>query len=165
MSGSQLAGRSNGSSSSRRGKKTANQSSDKPKQPQRGLGVAQLEKIRLHSQIEEMRMQAYHAMHSSMRGGPPPSYLAYPSSQYGYPNNIMVYGNGRHGKITPKIWMNPSHVYPDRQHYGPPGVATRHFLNNMEDPGQELSNGWLDMAGSSSHNSGDSQDLDLELKL
>ncbi|KAG9137733.1 hypothetical protein Leryth_020742, partial [Lithospermum erythrorhizon] len=36
--------------SSRKGKKS---SSDKPpKQPQRGLGVAQLEKIRLHSQIE-----------------------------------------------------------------------------------------------------------------
>ena len=34
------------SSSSRKGKKSHN--SDKPKQPQRGLGVAQLEKIRLH---------------------------------------------------------------------------------------------------------------------
>lgn len=37
------------SSSSKKGKKG---SSDKPKQPQRGLGVAQLEKIRLHSQME-----------------------------------------------------------------------------------------------------------------
>lgn len=37
-----------GGSSSRKGKKN---SSDKPKQPQRGLGVAQLEKIRLHSQM------------------------------------------------------------------------------------------------------------------
>lgn len=36
-------------SSSRKGKK--NGGSDKPKQPQRGLGVAQLEKIRLHSQL------------------------------------------------------------------------------------------------------------------
>lgn len=39
---------SSSSSSSRKGKKS---SSDKPKQPQRGLGVAQLEKIRLHSEI------------------------------------------------------------------------------------------------------------------
>lgn len=39
---------SSSSSSSRKGKKN---SSDKPKQPQRGLGVAQLEKIRLHSQL------------------------------------------------------------------------------------------------------------------
>lgn len=38
-----------GGSSSRKGK---NNSSDKPnKQPQRGLGVAQLEKIRLHTQL------------------------------------------------------------------------------------------------------------------
>ena len=37
-----------GSSSSRKGKKS---NSDKPKQPQRGLGVAQLEKIRLHEQM------------------------------------------------------------------------------------------------------------------
>ncbi|KAL4295975.1 hypothetical protein GQ457_12G023020 [Hibiscus cannabinus] len=36
------------SSSSRKGKKGG---SDKPKQPQRGLGVAQLEKIRLHGQM------------------------------------------------------------------------------------------------------------------
>ncbi|XP_057966949.1 protein SPEAR3-like [Malania oleifera] len=40
---------SSSSSSSRKGKKGSN--SDKPKQPQRGLGVAQLEKIRLHSQM------------------------------------------------------------------------------------------------------------------
>lgn len=39
-----------GSSSSRKGKKSSS-SSDKPKQPQRGLGVAQLEKIRLHTQM------------------------------------------------------------------------------------------------------------------
>jgi hypothetical protein len=37
-----------GGSSSRKGKKN---NSDKPKQPQRGLGVAQLEKIRLHGQM------------------------------------------------------------------------------------------------------------------
>ncbi|KAK7251554.1 hypothetical protein RIF29_34850 [Crotalaria pallida] len=41
-------GGSSSSSSSRKGKKN---NSDKPKQPQRGLGVAQLEKIRLHGQM------------------------------------------------------------------------------------------------------------------
>ncbi|XP_022893395.1 protein SPEAR3-like isoform X2 [Olea europaea var. sylvestris] len=41
-------GNERGSSSSRKGKKS---NSEKPKQPQRGLGVAQLEKIRLHSQM------------------------------------------------------------------------------------------------------------------
>lgn len=40
--------RGSGGSSSRKSKKN---NSDKPKQPQRGLGVAQLEKIRLHSQM------------------------------------------------------------------------------------------------------------------
>ncbi|KAE9588178.1 hypothetical protein Lal_00002922 [Lupinus albus] len=40
---------SSSSSSSRKGKKKNIQ--DKPKQPQRGLGVAQLEKIRIHGQI------------------------------------------------------------------------------------------------------------------
>lgn len=39
---------SNSGGSSRKGKKS---NSDKPKQPQRGLGVAQLEKIRLHGQM------------------------------------------------------------------------------------------------------------------
>lgn len=36
-------------SGGRKGKKSSN--SDKPKQPQRGLGVAQLEKIRLQTQL------------------------------------------------------------------------------------------------------------------
>ncbi|KAL8120049.1 hypothetical protein AgCh_017252 [Apium graveolens] len=44
---------SSSSSSSRKGKKkkNGNNNSEKPKQPQRGLGVAQLEKIRLDSQM------------------------------------------------------------------------------------------------------------------
>lgn len=40
--------RPSGSSSSRKGKKN---NQYKPKQPQRGLGVAQLERIRLHGQM------------------------------------------------------------------------------------------------------------------
>ncbi|XP_047326179.1 protein SPEAR1-like [Impatiens glandulifera] len=43
--------RSSGSSSSSSRKSRKNNSSEKPKQPQRGLGVAQLEKIRLHGQM------------------------------------------------------------------------------------------------------------------
>lgn len=43
---------SSSSSSSRKGKKKKKgNNSEKPKQPQRGLGVAQLEKIRLDSQM------------------------------------------------------------------------------------------------------------------
>jgi len=55
---------SSSSSSSRKGKKN---NQDKPKQPQRGLGVAQLEKIRLHGQ---MACGAYH----------PPLHAPYPSN-------------------------------------------------------------------------------------
>lgn len=43
-------------SSSRKGKKN---NQDKPKQPQRGLGVAQLEKIRLHGQMA----YGFHPLH------------------------------------------------------------------------------------------------------
>ncbi|OEL28832.1 hypothetical protein BAE44_0010149 [Dichanthelium oligosanthes] len=41
------------SSGSRKGKRGGNSSSDKPRQPQRGLGVAQLEKIRIQSEMAE----------------------------------------------------------------------------------------------------------------
>ncbi|GKF72842.1 SPEAR3-like protein, partial [Tanacetum coccineum] len=61
-----------GSSSSRKGKKS---NPDKPKQPQRGLGVAQLEKIRLHNQLglhptnhhpqEDIRIQTAYSPSSS----------------------------------------------------------------------------------------------------
>ena len=53
------------SSSSRKGKKN---NQEKPKQPQRGLGVAQLEKIRLHGQMG--CGGAYH----------PPLHAPYPSN-------------------------------------------------------------------------------------
>lgn len=58
-------------SSSRKGKKN---NQDKPKQPQRGLGVAQLEKIRLHSQVAH----GYH--HPTPHG-------SYPSNF----NNVNLY--------------------------------------------------------------------------
>lgn len=50
--------RGSGSSSSSR-KSSRKNNSDKPKQPQRGLGVAQLEKIRLHGQAQ-MGCATYH---------------------------------------------------------------------------------------------------------
>ena len=44
-------GNERGSGSSSSSRKSKKNNSDKPKQPQRGLGVAQLEKIRLHGQM------------------------------------------------------------------------------------------------------------------
>lgn len=51
-------GSSSSSSSSRKGKKN---NSEKPKQPQRGLGVAQLEKLRLHGQMACAHHPSLHA--------------------------------------------------------------------------------------------------------
>lgn len=48
--------------SSRKGKKS---NSDKPKQPQRGLGVAQLEKIRLHGQMGSGFHPSLHGSYAS----------------------------------------------------------------------------------------------------
>ncbi|KAI4377394.1 hypothetical protein MLD38_015027 [Melastoma candidum] len=60
-----------GSGSSRKGKKG---SPDKPKQPQRGLGVAQLEKIRLHGQLGSGNFH-------------PSIHSPYPSSSY---NQVII---------------------------------------------------------------------------
>jgi hypothetical protein len=46
-------GRSSGSRRGKRGGGSGGAAADKPKQPQRGLGVAQLEKIRLQSEMAE----------------------------------------------------------------------------------------------------------------
>ncbi|KAH7682184.1 hypothetical protein IHE45_05G104900 [Dioscorea alata] len=56
-------GRSSTSSSSRKGKSSSKTSLEKPKQPQRGLGVAQLEKIRLHNQF----MANYNHLHNPLQ--------------------------------------------------------------------------------------------------
>lgn len=48
--------------SSRKGKKS---NSDKPKQPQRGLGVAQLEKIRLHGEMGSSYHPSLHGSYPS----------------------------------------------------------------------------------------------------
>ncbi|MED6225006.1 hypothetical protein PIB30_089555 [Stylosanthes scabra] len=71
-------GSSSSSSSSRKGKKKSN-SEKQPRQPQRGLGVAQLEKIRLHTQ---MPSYAYHHHHSS----------SFPSSTF---NNLNMQDDPR----------------------------------------------------------------------
>uniref|UniRef100_A0ACD5TZV8 Uncharacterized protein n=1 Tax=Avena sativa TaxID=4498 RepID=A0ACD5TZV8_AVESA len=114
-------GRSSPSSSSgsRRGKRGAGGSSvDKPRQPQRGLGVAQLEKIRLQSEMAEY-------LHHPRAGQPPPSgagsfnlqedawssnSLSPPTSSHAnnnnfpsaypiHPNLAMAYNGGRSGDM------------------------------------------------------------------
>ncbi|XVF88583.1 hypothetical protein PTKIN_Ptkin19aG0062400 [Pterospermum kingtungense] len=106
--GNERGGSSSSSSSSRKGKKS---NSDKPKQPQRGLGVAQLEKIRLHGEMgcstyqypslhgpypgnfnqEDMRMQtAYSSTLSSSSFSYSSSLSTSPAASYGFHPSMMM---------------------------------------------------------------------------
>ncbi|XP_058213779.1 protein SPEAR3-like [Rhododendron vialii] len=168
-------------SSSRKGKKSNSNAeyNNKPKQPQRGLGVAQLEQIRLHAQLasayptptltqEDERMQTGYPMYTSSS-----------SSSYGFhvPQNIMGglaqlegtttrYGDSQ-PSTTPR-WKPTSYGILDTQQSAQPSIA-RHFLNpQAEDLVQKRRNkGWSDSIDASSQNSQtiDDQELDLELRL
>ncbi|KAE9597585.1 hypothetical protein Lalb_Chr16g0388081 [Lupinus albus] len=87
--------RASGSSySSRKGKKS---NSDKPKQPQRGLGVAQLEKIRLHGQMDcgGYQYPSIHSPHPSNFNNDDPrmqiAYSSIPASSFSYSSSYTSY--------------------------------------------------------------------------
>ncbi|PIN08464.1 hypothetical protein CDL12_18955 [Handroanthus impetiginosus] len=178
---------SSSSSSSRKGKKG---SSDKPKQPQRGLGVAQLEKIRLHSQLgcnylsppvqnpyasnfgQDMRMQTAFSPSSSSF-----SYSSSSSPSYGFQGHhgVMVglpdldranitYGDSQPSSVA--RWPPGNAGY--GQHFVEPNM-TRSFLEpGVEGPLNNNKKDWKDFMGSSSHQdseSNSSQEIDLELRL
>ncbi|KAJ6857036.1 protein SPEAR3-like [Populus alba x Populus x berolinensis] len=178
--------------SSRKGKKS---NSDKPKQPQRGLGVAQLEKIRLHGQIgcnnyhpslhsapyptafnqqEDIRVQTGYSPASSSSFSYSSSAAA-TSASYGYPHTMMGIGdydgtNIRYGDSQPSTaasW-NSGHGIHEAQHYAQPN-STRHLLPlQAEDtPPKKTKKHRSSSMGSSSQNSeaSDTQELDLELRL
>ncbi|KAL0643650.1 hypothetical protein Bca4012_041940 [Brassica carinata] len=125
---------SSSSPATRRGKKNG---SEKPKQPQRGLGVAQLEKIRLHS---EMSCNSFDNYSSSL-----------------YP---QIDAHRDQYERATMSW-NPSYGILESHHYLEPNT-TRHILN--EDPCFTRRSKSL---GSGNQNSGsnDNQELDLELRL
>ncbi|KAG9456156.1 hypothetical protein H6P81_000664 [Aristolochia fimbriata] len=175
------------SGSSRKGKKS---NSDKPKQPQRGLGVAQLEKIRLRNQMSSCYMP-------SLPGSSLPSFnqeenlapveMAFPSSvssssyisgsSFGYhPNLMMAMGDAEASDIrygdsmstaTASWNQNMSSISQPQQ--SAQSSMTRHFLRlQAEDLQKKRRQDRCDSMGSSSHNSDSShegQELDLELKL
>ncbi|KAG7584465.1 hypothetical protein ISN44_As08g039230 [Arabidopsis suecica] len=152
---------SSSSPATRRGKKNG---SDKPKQPQRGLGVAQLEKIRLHG---EMSCNSFNNYNPSlypqedvrMQGG----YSSIPSQSsapYGfYPNMMMGVHRDQYERAT--MSWNPSYGILESQHSLEPNI-TRHVLH--EDPNSTRRSKSL---GSGNQHSGSSenQELDLELRL
>ncbi|KAL0337391.1 UNVERIFIED_CONTAM: protein SPEAR3 [Sesamum calycinum] len=188
--GSGFSSSSSSSSSSRKGKKG---SSDKPKQPQRGLGVAQLEKIRLHSQLgsnylppvhnpyapsfsqEDIRLQtAYSSSSSSL------SHSSSSSPSYGFrgPHAVMMglpdldrtnirYGDTQ-SSSTISRW-HPGNAGMGTQHFAEPSLTTRPFFQptiegSINNKNKQDGNNPM---GSSSQNtdSSSSEDIDLELRL
>ncbi|KAM3216124.1 protein SPEAR3 isoform X1 [Capsicum annuum] len=179
--------RSSTSSSSGSSRKSKKNNSEKPnKQPQRGLGVAQLEKIRLHSEMganylhnnsipyvnnfsqEDMRLQTAYSSSSSFTHSSS-------SSTYGFPNHqgIMMGmsgiegGNIRYGDSQPNSRLStwhPGTVY-DPQVYAQPNMTRHHHHMQVEDSMERRrKKDRSDSIGSNSQNS-ESNELDLELRL
>ncbi|KAJ4959529.1 hypothetical protein NE237_026640 [Protea cynaroides] len=176
------------SGSSRKGKKN----SDKPKQPQRGLGVAQLEKIRLHNEIscsylpsfrnpyqtshnqeEEVRLRS---TYSSVPSSSSLSYSSSPAAFAFHPNIMMGMGemeamDFRYGDSQSSVtgrWNNSTNGISET-HYSMHPSETRHLLSlNVQDSMQKKrSKDRCGSIGSSSQNSDSSDvgELDLDLKL
>ncbi|KAJ8527954.1 hypothetical protein K7X08_015405 [Anisodus acutangulus] len=174
---------SSSSGSSRKSKK--NNSEKQNKQPQRGLGVAQLEKIRLHSEMgcanylpslhnnnpyannlthEDMRVQTAYSSSPS---------FSYSSSSYSFPGQQSITmgmsgiegANIRYGdsqpSSRPSTWP-PGTVY-EPQHYAQHNMS-RHLHNMQVEDSMERrrKKDRSDSIGSSSQNS---EELDLELRL
>ncbi|KAL5221698.1 hypothetical protein ABZP36_026411 [Zizania latifolia] len=141
-------GRSSSSSSSRKGRRGGGggaAAADKPKQPQRGLGVAQLEKIRLQSEMAEY-------FNPRRTGG----------------LNLMAYGERgdvRYSEFQTPIIRSPSssNIY-GASHYAHPSI-TLPLFEPEESAGLTGHNDRSRSADSTSMNSDDPQDVDLELKL
>ncbi|XP_024184714.1 protein SPEAR1 isoform X2 [Rosa chinensis] len=180
------------SSSSRKGKKS---NSDKPKQPQRGLGVAQLEKIRLHGQmgfinpyptnnfinnqqVEDNRVQA--AAYSSSFASSQSS--SSPSVSYGFHPNIMmglgeydqrasiIYGDPSQLNSTTPRWEPSNAMLEPTQQFVQPGITTRHLLNPPAEVLEEFHHKKSkthrsNSMGSSSQNSESSDSQEVDLEL
>ncbi|KAK9705965.1 hypothetical protein RND81_07G095800 [Saponaria officinalis] len=175
---------SSSTSSSRKGKKSGG-GSDKPKQPQRGLGVAQLEQIRLRTQMacglnppllqeDIMRVQGV-----PQYGIVPQSSTSYPnnysqsspstSSTYGHhPNFMLAFGEENNVRCqdsqpTTTLRWNPNSTgVLDQSTFRQSALPSRQ-LPYFEDPRQGRSN--LMRSSSQNSESSDHGDVDLELRL
>ncbi|XP_071689324.1 protein SPEAR1-like [Rutidosis leptorrhynchoides] len=179
-------------SSSRKGKKSSGSASDKqqPRQPQRGLGVAQLEKIRLHTQMggylpqEDIRIQtAYSSSSSSSSFSYPSQSTASFSTLPGHHSHMMQTGMGEFER--PNIVYGESHISSinhrwdascgmfEAQGYAQPAGISRHLfspdlLEVKESLRKNKKKDQNNSMGSSSYQNSDSngnQELDLELRL
>ncbi|CAK8579524.1 unnamed protein product [Lathyrus sativus] len=144
------------SSSSRKGKKSNNSENSKPrKQPQRGLGVAQLEKIRmLHSQLHHPPPLPYFNYNED------PRLLQTPSS-YGFQPHTMALPEYERSNIRCPDFQPSRWHHGNVNHYSPAQTnITQPFLNlyDSQDIGMHRSDS-LDLESS------ETQEPDLELRL
>ncbi|GMH03318.1 hypothetical protein Nepgr_005157 [Nepenthes gracilis] len=173
--------------SSRKAKKS---NPEKPKQPQRGLGVAQLERLRIEMNYgylpsphapfpsplnqEAMRMQA--AAYAPLMQSSSTSFMPSPSqsssSYHGYhPNAMMGFGDmerGNFGYGESQTRWNPNNVVLHGHQYAQSTMNTSPLLSHFEDSMQNRRRiDSSEKTGSSSQNSetSETQDLDLELRL
>ncbi|KAK1417340.1 hypothetical protein QVD17_26467 [Tagetes erecta] len=168
--GESAGGSSSSSSSSRKSKKSG---SDKPKQPQRGLGVAQLEKIRIHSQMgqllpqEDIRIQTAYSSSSSYNS--PISTASFATLQ-GHHSHMM--GTSELER-TNFIYGDQSLQYASTNHrwdasYAQAAGISRHQLFSpelVEDSIRKKKRKDENESSSQNSDSNGSQELDLELRL
>ncbi|XP_062181312.1 protein SPEAR1-like [Phragmites australis] len=176
---------------SRKGKRAGNSSSNKPRQPQRGLGVAQLEKIRMQSEMAEEylhhplgqsppihRTGSYNLedarLSHSLPSSPSSSFHANISVSSSYPihrpNLTMTYGE-RVGigygdfQTNPTIRSPDYHgaIYGSEAHYSHQSNVTLPLFEPEESIYLKSQHDLNQSAESS--NSDDQQVVDLELKL
>ncbi|KAL1823883.1 hypothetical protein ACET3Z_010661 [Daucus carota] len=167
--GSNYNGEKELAASSRKGKNKKS-GSEKPKQPQRGLGVAQLEKIRLHS--DQMGMggafiPAPNTFHPFV--GPIQSSTTAPTfmglGDLGRPN--IGHGDSQPTTDNTARWTAENTIL--KPHYYQQPSITRNLIDlELEESVEKKKNGQIgDSMGSGSQRSGSSgsQELDLELRL
>ncbi|XP_074577905.1 protein SPEAR1-like [Curcuma longa] len=148
------------SSGSRKGKKSSSEKA--PKQPQRGLGVAQLEKIRLEDQMKK-HISNYHNdlnMEDSRVDLGSSSYALHPNDMRG-----SNYGD---------YWPNPStssqglSSTTSFQYYKPPSTITLPLFGNYQESSSQKTRHERRQPMASFTQTSDSsneEELDLELRL
>ncbi|KAK8581764.1 hypothetical protein V6N13_144768 [Hibiscus sabdariffa] len=176
-------GSSSSLSPSRKGKKSY---SDKPKQPQRGLGVAQLEMIRLYGQMGCSHHPSLHGLfpanfkHEEMRVQPPYSSMA--SSSHGFHRNMMMgfeayetRPNIRYGDFQPSTasssWNHGNGMLDSSRNFAQRQILNLHHaevvLYIKDSAPKRTKEQRSNSLGTISENSesSDTQELDLELRL
>ncbi|KAJ3670754.1 hypothetical protein LUZ60_008180 [Juncus effusus] len=163
-------GSSGSPSSSKRGKR------DKQRQPQRGLGVAQLEKIRIQSEMAEYNLPSIQSPFSNLNMSDTmitTSVSLAPSSIFAVRPNITMPLDGRDtfysqaqttSPTVRPLAGTPSNIYPPNicSH---PTVTLPLFEGEREDYMRYHGRRWSTDTNSQKSDSSETQDLDLELKL